>query len=86
MITRKRGFYNQWVCNASGNWHEITEAEFSADQTAKKGARLDYSGGVENQGFYLKNCGFTTDKIDIGTKLIRKNSGDAPLIDFISFE
>ncbi len=82
VISRKGGFYNQWVCNSSGEWYEITEAKFSADQTAKKGARLDYSGGVENRGFYLKNCGFTDDHLAIGTALIREKLSQPPEIDF----
>lgn len=86
VVSRKGNFYNQWVCDASGNWHEIIDAKFSADQTAKKGARFDYSGGVENNGFYLKNCGFTNDKTKIGTEFTRTKSKTKPSIDFSSLE
>ncbi len=86
VVSRKGGYYNQWVCDANGKWHEIVEARFSADQTAKKEARLDYSGGVENQGFYLKNCGFSNDKVDIGTIFTRKKLLKAPAIDFSLLE
>lgn len=82
VISRKGGFYNQWARNSSGDWHEITEAKFSADATAKKEARLDYSGGSENQGFYLKNCGFTNDHLEIGTELTREKLKTEPVVDF----
>ena len=65
-------------------WGKQSQCEFAngPDQTAKKGARLDYSGGVENQGFYLKNCGFSNDKVDIGTLFTRKKLLEAPKVDF----
>lgn len=85
-ISRKGGFYNQWACDADGTWHEISEAKFSADQTARKGSRFDYSGGVDNGGFYLKNCGFTNDRTEIGTNFTRTKSILAPAIDFSSLE
>ncbi|MCK5370663.1 MAG: DUF3472 domain-containing protein, partial [Cyclobacteriaceae bacterium] len=85
-IERRGGYYNQWVRDANGKWHEITEARFSADATAKKDARLDYSGGVNKHGFYLKNCGFTNDKVEIGVNLVREKSKAAPSIDFSSLE
>ncbi len=86
VISRKGGFYNQWVCDADGTWHEIREAKFSADQTARKGSRFDYSGGVENGGFYLKNCGFTNDRTEIGTDFTRTKSKSEPAVDFSSLE
>jgi hypothetical protein len=83
---RKGKFLNQWVCDDQGNWHELTQAIFTADQTAKKESRLDYSGGVENQGFYLKNFGFTSDYTEIGSKFTRRPIGIAPKINFESLE
>ena len=85
-IERRGGFFNQWLKDANGNWHEIYEARFSADATARKEARIDYSGGVNGQGFYLKNCGFTNDKIEIGTKFSREKSTSYPKIDFSILE
>ena len=86
VVERRGGYYNQWVLDASGNWHDINEARFSADATARKDARLDYSGGSNGQGFYLKNCGFTNDWIEIGTRLVREKSSAPPSIDFSSLE
>lgn len=86
VLSRKGGFYNQWVCNSEGKWIEIYQAKFSADNTARKQARLDYSGGLENDNFYLKNCGFTNDKTEIGKMLTRPKTHAAPEIDFSAFE
>lgn len=85
-LSRRGGFYNQWMRDSKGNWHEITEAKFSADATARKDARLDYSGGLANHGFYLKNCGFTDDFTLIGTKLSRTKLNTQPNINFNSLD
>jgi len=86
IISRQGGFYNQWIRDSKGKWHEITEAQFSADATAKKGSRFDYSGGTKNQGFYLKNCGFTNDHLKIGTLLNRPQKGISPDVDVNELE
>jgi len=80
-ISRKGIYSNQWVCNTSGIWTPITEARFSADATARKEARLDYAGGIEKDGFFLKNCGFFNEKTDIGARLIHPGMSDTPKID-----
>ena len=85
-LVRKGGFYNQWMRDASGQWHEITEAKFSADATARKNARLDYSGGTINGGFFLKNCGFTNDHTTIGEIFNRTKQNSLPNIDFDSLD
>jgi len=85
-LSRRGGFYNQWMRDSKGNWHEITEAKFSADATARKEARLDYSGGIANHGFYLKNCGFTDDFTEIGTQLNRTKLNAQPNINFNDLE
>ncbi len=60
-ITRKAYYQNQWFRPADGEWSPITKATFTHDDTAKKGYRLDYSGGVDGGRFYLRNCGFFND-------------------------
>jgi len=72
---------NQWVYNQSG-WHELNKARFTADNTARKGNRLDYSGGAVDKHFYLKNCGFTNEKTPIDSYFYRDKLGIAPNIDF----
>ena len=85
-LVRKGGFYNQWMRDSKGKWYEITDAKFSADATARKDARLDYSGGSSNDGFYLKNCGFTNDKTAIGTIFTRTKFSIPPTINFKELE
>ncbi len=86
VINRSVGFYNQWVRDENENWYEITNAKFSADATAKKEARLDYSGGLIREGFYLQNCGFKNENLKIGTILSRKTNAIPPKIDFNNFD
>lgn len=73
---------NQWVRSKEGTWHELTRIKFTADATARKDARLDYAGGAEGKAFFLKNCGFFSDKTTIDTFFERQPSGNPPEIDF----
>ena len=43
-FTRKAYYKNQWVLDIDNKWHKIKEAKFTADNTARKGSRLDYAG------------------------------------------
>ena len=79
---RKAHFKNQWVYDTTGTWVEITEATFTVDATARAGRRLDYSGGVEQGSFFLRNCGFFSDNTDPDTIFTRIPSNLEPLIDF----
>lgn len=81
-IPRMGIYSNQWVCNPSGAWASLVKARFTADATARKQARLDYSGGVTNGRFYLKNCGFFNETTAIDTWFTRSQTGKAPIIDF----
>ncbi|MDF1572967.1 MAG: DUF3472 domain-containing protein [Bacteroidales bacterium] len=80
-ISRKGLYTNQWVCNTSGEWFELTSARFTADATARKNARLDYAGGTDRNAFFMKNCGFTNDHTVIGTWFERPPTGNRPVID-----
>lgn len=77
-ITRHALYSQQWVCTRAGKWYELTSARFTADATAKKESRLDYSGGVENGAFFLKNCGFFNEKTEINTVFSRGITGRQP--------
>ena len=72
-ISRKAYYQNQWVKDTSGKWYELNQARFTADNTARKEARLDYTGGAENSAFYLKNCGFFNENVSIG-KIFKRNA------------
>lgn len=80
--TRKVLFGNQWVQNIDGNWIELTKAIFTYDNTAAKGYRMDYQGGVVKNCFYLKNCGFFNNYTPYKTIFERKAEGKIPQIDF----
>jgi len=79
---RKVNFSNQWVADKNGNWTEVNEAKFTADNTARTGYRMDYGGGEENGVFYLRNCGFFSDYTAVDTFFTRPLTGEKPEIDF----
>ena len=81
-ISRK-GFYgNQWARTADGRWIELTVARLTADDTARKQARMDYKGGVSDGQFFLQNCGFLNDYTTIGSIFTRQATGVVPVIDW----
>lgn len=81
-ILKRQGlFSNQWVKTADGRWHELTSAKFTADATARKEARLDYSGGIVKGAFFLKNCGFFNEMTRIDTVLVRPPASNPALPD-----
>ena len=66
-VGRRARYANQWVRDTEGTWHPITTARFTGDATASGGHRLDYAGGVDDGGFFLRNCGFFTPPVKLGT-------------------
>ncbi|WP_345230174.1 DUF3472 domain-containing protein [Olivibacter ginsenosidimutans] len=80
ILERKVYFGNQWVIDKEGNYYEIREAKFSADNTARKGYRLDYSGGNEKEKFFLHNFGFFSHYTPIGTSVKRFSTANKPLL------
>lgn len=75
-------FRNQWVGDVAGNWTELTKAVFTYDNTAAKGYRMDYAGGVENGSFFLRNCGFFSDYTPYRAAFERTKTAKQPVIDF----
>ena len=43
---------------------------------------MDYSGGVENDTFFLKNCGFFSETTEIDSFFKKQGGGIKPDIDF----
>lgn len=79
----RKGFYsNQWACNTEEVWTELTTARFTNDATARKKARMDFMGGVENDQFVLSNCGFFSHYTSLNTVFERQPNGQMPLFDF----
>jgi hypothetical protein len=74
----------QWALDIDGEWHELRNAEFTADATANAQNRMDISGGVDEQSghFYLRNCGFFSDAVKANTTFERPSFGNPPEIDF----
>jgi hypothetical protein len=56
--TRYVLFDHQWIRTPEGKWLPLHKARFTGDNTARKGYRMDYAGGVKGNAFYLQNCGF----------------------------
>src|SRR5690606_23092453 len=50
-ISRKANYNNQWVYTTDNQWHELINAKFTADATARKESRMDYAGGVNGNQF-----------------------------------
>ena len=74
---------NQWVRDTDGNWYEILEARFTGDATAGGRHRLDYAGGVDGKGFFMRNCGFFSERVELNQKFRRESDPAArPEIDF----
>ncbi len=82
-LPRKAYYNNQWIKDTSGNWYELTRARFTADATARDEARLDYAGGFagEEEGFFMKNCGFFDETTDIDTYFKRPPLNEQPDVD-----
>ncbi|MGV3656633.1 MAG: DUF3472 domain-containing protein [Chitinophagaceae bacterium] len=80
-IERKVLFSNQWVRDREGAWHELTKARFTGDNTAAKRYRMDYAGGISNDTFYLRNCGFFSNYTTLNSWFERKATNRQPQID-----
>ncbi|HEY1022697.1 MAG TPA: DUF3472 domain-containing protein, partial [Flavisolibacter sp.] len=74
-------FGNQWVADASGKWTELTKAVFTYDNTAAKGYRMDYAGGLSGNVFFLKNCGFFSSYTPYHSAFTRVAQQQKPVID-----
>ncbi|WP_251808698.1 DUF3472 domain-containing protein [Arenibacter sp. H213] len=85
-VSRMAVYGNQWILDTNGDWHELTEAKFTADATARKGSRDDYAGGAKGNAFFMKNCGFFDEMTTVDTFHERTANGTPPKIDFSSLE
>lgn len=85
-ITRKAWYHNQWIKTTAGEWKPICKSTFTADATAKKRYRLDYSGGVENGKFFLRNAGFFNDNTSLKNNFSLQASVKPPNINLSMLE
>lgn len=80
-------FENQWACTSAGEWIELTEGMFTHDATASAGVRMDYAGGIDENRFYLQNCGFFNESTPFKSMFTRTSGGSVqPVIDFESLK
>ena len=83
-IGRRAQYGNVWVRDVDGQWHECTRARFSVDPTGGGRHRLDFAGGAEGKGFYLRNCGFFNETGRPGATFKRDSLADGqPTIKFL---
>lgn len=77
-------FSRQWILDTRSRWTALTKARFTGDNTARKGYRLDYGGGVKGDSFYLRNGGFFSNYTQLDQWLQRTRADDdkTPDIDF----
>jgi hypothetical protein len=80
--TRMALYGNQWVRDTNGVWTALNSAKFTADQTARKRFRLDYSGGINGNSFFLKNGGFFFPSTVIDSQFNIEKRTIPPVIDF----
>jgi hypothetical protein len=81
--TRMVKYSNQWLRDRNGKWHKVKNAKFTADATARKESRLDYMGGIENNDFFLKNCGFFDETTSMNSMFSKSEENiKPPQIDF----
>lgn len=72
-----------WVRNSAGHWLPITEARFTGDATASGQHRLDYAGGLADEGFFLHNGGFFSDRTPLNQSFrLPTPPSTPPQIDF----
>lgn len=79
---------NVWACDTEGNWTELTRAKFTCDDTGNAGARQDFAGGItrDNKSFWLRQCGFFSEKTEPDSFFEREGGRTPPQIDFASLE
>lgn len=80
--TREALYGNQWIRTSSGEWIECTKTVFTYDNTAAKGYRMDYAGGLKANQFYLKNGGFFNEYTNYRSGFSRVARASAPNIEF----
>jgi hypothetical protein len=85
-LGREVYYNNQWAYDINGQWHELTRARFTVDQTGRDKARLDFAGGIKSDehGFFLKNCGFFDETTSPDIHFNRTPKFVSPAIDFES--
>ncbi len=69
-----------WITNER-EWIELNKIRFTADNTARKGYRMDYCGGVKGKNFFLRNCVFFNDYTFMGSTFEKTFANKRSIID-----
>ncbi len=77
-VPRSAHYANQWVYDTEGKWYAIRGAKFTGDNTARTRQRLDYAGGFEQSHFFLRNCGFFSDRVALDSRFARTSKNAVP--------
>ncbi len=86
-LERGAKFSDQWICDTSGKWHPVTEANFTGDDIARRNFRLDFAGRIQGESFILQNGGFFNGSVEPGTALkLQDRQNTPPKIDFDSLD
>jgi hypothetical protein len=75
-LTREGRYGPAWACDTGGTWHPLTSARLTGDDMARRGERLDFTGGTEGAVWFLRNGGFFHRPVPLGSVLVR-DSGPA---------
>jgi hypothetical protein len=80
-LERAANYGNQWARTANGTWVELTNAGFTGDDVvAGTQQRMDYAGGLRNNGFYLRIGGFFNNYVPINQSFTRAALGTTPAL------
>ena len=84
---RKVHFFNQWAVTKAGKWVPVDRMRLTGDNTARRANRQDYAGGVEENGFFLMNCGFFDENATLDEFFtVDREKMQKPLIDLEGLE
>lgn len=83
-MSRTATYKNQWVYDVTNTWHKVEQAKFTVDATFKANQRVDATGGINSDGYFLRNGGFFSDNNSAspGQIFSYNNTQGAPDIDF----
>lgn len=82
-LGRKAFYKNQWARSQEGNWVELTKGRHTVDATGSNKQRLDYSGGLVGNSFFLKMGGFFNEVVEPGV-IYNRNAGNIiPSVDVL---
>ena len=81
-LTRMAQYGNQFAYSTVGQWHEVVDIYFTADETNRMNQRVDIKSGVQDNKFTLQINGFFNDHIAPKQYFSRNPNGISPIIDF----